>query len=130
MHHSHELKIKLLTLGYEIRQIRRIEQKLTKANRAKPSLNLGDKRLSLYNHRLGLSAPARNTLLAYGFLKDRPYLTIENKRYTDPNWAEVQRMATQYGDGDRREIAQRFEQWKQAAGEKSVRVKKPDASPA
>lgn len=120
MYHSPELKIKLLSLGYEIRTIRRIEQKMTKANRARPSLNLGDKRDSLRKHRLGLRPSARTTLLAYGFLKDRPYKTVENKRYTNPNWDEIARMVAQYGPGQK--LGDAFAKWRAAAGEPDVRV--------
>lgn len=121
MHHSNELKIKLISLGYESRAIRRIEQKLKNAARNPKLAHLGDERLSLYNHRKELSAHSRNTLLAYGFLKGKPYLSIENKRYSNPNWLEISRMAAKYGPGGNVINKQDFETWKTAAGDPAKR---------
>lgn len=118
---SIELRIKAISLADEIRTIHRWEGRLKKALRAVT----GDRAEAiqadlnkLINHRiLVVEYEARSTNLAKGFLKGWPYSRIEAKRYSNPSWDSIQRMAEKYGSGTKQEIAQTFEQWKQAAGE-------------
>lgn len=114
--HSIQLKLKGMSLAAETRIIRRWEKRLQRAQNSKPSLNLQDQVVDLHQHRLyKVRTEARDTYLAYGFLKGRPYTQIENLRYRDPNWENIARMARLYGPRDPRNLMQHFEAWKQAA---------------
>jgi len=111
---SLELRIKGFTLAQEARIIRRYERRLAKAARYVPLL--GAKRESLYRHRKDVVQPeARATYLAFGFLRGMPYSSIEQKRYTDPDWAKIETMVNRYGEGDSRDRLQRFASWKDSA---------------
>jgi hypothetical protein len=74
---------------------------------------------SIHNHRMQCIRPeARDSNLAYGFLRGRSYAQIEAKRFTDPNWTNIKENikrfhAPQYGS--RSGIDKRFEEWKAAA---------------
>lgn len=120
-HHSHELKIKGMSLAAEARIIRKIEKSLFRAARHHPGCR--EKAESLFWHRMDDVRPEmRDTYLAYGFLKGRPYKDLEAKRYTNPDWDNIARMIDKYGMGDVRERQQHFERWKQEAGERSPRI--------
>lgn len=110
----------------EARLVRRAARAATKA--AIPvAERLSKLRLSLRDHRLGLSDEARSTHLARTFLKGQPYTEVENRRYSWPDWNAIHRMAEKYagyrkmGDQDGygfasvQQLAQQFEQWKQTA---------------
>jgi hypothetical protein len=59
-------------------------------------------------------AAARNTLLAYGFLRGRPYRQIEPSCATPPGWKEVERMVRDYGvprDPALPSAAERLKRW-------------------
>lgn len=85
------LKIKLKSLAAEGREIRTAESKL--GIRARAAL-----RSELHEHRVNVvRRAARNTLLAYGFLRGRAREQIEPRQKTLPNWSEVVRMVGQYG---------------------------------
>lgn len=81
---------------------------------------------SIHHHRMTCIRPeARDSLLAYGFLRGKSYAQIEAKRFTDPNWsnikANIKRFnATQYGSHS--SIDKRFEEWKAAAPAISKRI--------
>jgi hypothetical protein len=120
-HHSVELRIKAMSLAAEARIIRRQEKRLFKAARHHPGCR--DKAEDLFWHRLDDVRPeARDTFLAYGFLKSRPYKDIEAKRYSDPDWDNIARMIDKYGMGDIRDRMQHFERWKSEAGEPAPRL--------
>lgn len=80
------LRIKLKSLAAESRIIRQEERR--------------NKRLAsqLAVHRRDVVRPAaRNTLLAYSFLRGRYYGDVEHLAKVPPNWKEVERMVVQYG---------------------------------
>ena len=80
--------MKLKSLAAESRIIRAEERK-----QRHPSLRNG-----LTTHRREVvRAAARNTALAYGFIRGRAYRDIEAKGGTPPNVKEVERMVKQYG---------------------------------
>lgn len=82
------LKVKLKTLAAEARIIRREEQRTHD-----PAL-----REALYLHRiLKVRRAARNTHLAYGYLRGRSYTQLEASCAEAPDWADVKRMVKQYG---------------------------------
>lgn len=87
---------------------------------------------SLNGHRRGVvRSEARHSLLAYGFLRGRPYRVIENKCHEAPDWHRVEDLAVRFGltdgtvslktllktpspwDVSRQQIKQRLEQWVQ-----------------
>lgn len=122
------LKIKLNHLAAEARIIKREKEKwLKKAaigrQRAfEKQMQNPTKSImadSIHQHRLTCVRPeARDSLLAYGFLRGLPYSQIEAKRFTDPNWSNVKANikrfhSPQYGSSSG--IDKRFEEWKAAA---------------
>jgi hypothetical protein len=77
---------------------------------------------SLHGHRMWLRPMARAALLSYGFLKGRAYSKMEPKRYSNPDWAQIERNIIKYGMREgltEQVIKQRLEQWKQEGGEVS-----------
>jgi hypothetical protein len=55
----------------------------------------------LHEHRRGpLRSEARDTHIAYGFLKGRSYRQIEDEPNDEPNWDNVARMVKKYGTND------------------------------
>lgn len=80
------LKIKLKSLAAEARIIRREEQKNEYF------------RHGLRDHRKGIvRSVARDTQIAYGFLRGKDYKQIENNPKTKPNWDSVKKMIEKYG---------------------------------
>jgi hypothetical protein len=80
------LRIKLKSLAAEAKIIRLEEARNKRL------------RYELSAHRRGVvRTAARNTLLAYAFLKGRTYKSVEPNAHTPPNWKEVERMVRQYG---------------------------------
>lgn len=116
------LKIKIKTLAAESRFIRTTGDRLHGPEH-------GSTRNALAEHRRGtVRRAARNTLLAYGFLRGRTYREMEPRCDSEPNWTEVARMVAQYGvtmsDGETlREYRARcvdqelrLAQWRQGVG--------------
>ena len=82
------LKVKVKSLAEEAKIIRREEK------RAK----LLSIRIGLREHRIGIVRhEARHSHLAYGFLRGRAYLEIENKASEAPDWAKVRKMVEKFG---------------------------------
>lgn len=112
-HMSIQLRIKLLSLSSEARHIRRWERRLLAAARSGKAPDAKDRFWSIRNHRKDDIAPeARATGLAHGFLRGRAYKTMEQRRYSDPDWAAIQRMATEYGRLDADKFTFTKEEWK------------------
>ena len=101
------LKIKAKSLAAEAAIIRKEERN-----------SWGKFREHLHNHRVvNVRRAARNTLLAYAFLKHKgmmPLEAVESFSYANPNWTEVERMVVTYADEDidRRVLKQRLLQWR------------------
>jgi len=53
-----------------------------------------------YIRRILLRAEARDTHIAYGYLKGRTYRQIEDNPETEPDWEHVARMVKKYGADD------------------------------
>lgn len=97
------LKIKLKSLAAESRIIRRQELK----TRGKHDAT----RESLYLHRIGVvRRAARETHLAYGFIRGRSYKAMERTACVAPDWKAVLAMAKKYGTS-----VDNFDAWKDAA---------------
>lgn len=124
------IKIKMLSLGAEIHLIRREERKWLKRSRwCTRALKSGsnqptptelvhnqsyarDNFWGLRQHRLGLRPEARAANLAYGYLRGRPYKTVENKAYAPPDWAKVVHLVKRYGEGYRdADVRSVIEEW-------------------
>ncbi len=100
------LRVKVKSLAAEAKIIRDEERK-AKAHRK------FDLRLGLAEHRRGVVRhAARSSLLAYGFLRNTPYLSMEKNCRREPDWNAIEKMVMKYGLGDRRDIAQKFSEWK------------------
>ena len=85
------LKVKIKNLAAEAAIIRREERRFKARN--------NPTRLALAEHRRGVvRREARDSLLAYAYLRDRPYASVEaGKCRTQPNWTNVARMVDKYG---------------------------------
>lgn len=118
------LKVKLISLALETKQIRRIERKLasrqrkraTDAEHSRFSVRREQQRESIYLHRINeVRKETRSANLAYGFIRGRTYLEVENIAYSEPDWDRVLQIAQKFGAGvhiDPRDMAQRFAAWK------------------
>lgn len=106
-----ELKIKIKSLAAEARIIRSEEKKWPGQSYV---------RSSLHGHRTGIVRnEARHSQLAYGFLRGRPYVAMEQKAKTEPNWDRVENIAVRFRDSHGgqtpQNVKQRFAEWKPAA---------------
>lgn len=82
------LKIKIKSLAAESRIIRWEERRTN-----------GVVRDELASHRMCVVRRAsRHTHIAYGLIKGRTYDQIERTARTEPDWKEVKKMLTKYGD--------------------------------
>ncbi len=91
------LKVKIKSLASEARIIRHEERK-----------SRGQLRNDLTAHRKGIvRREARHTLLAYGYLRGRPYRVLEQTCHRQPDWTAVERMVKKYG-----QLKQPIEEWK------------------
>jgi hypothetical protein len=84
------LRVKVKSLAEEARIIRREE-----------SRSFGELRDELHRHRAQyLRAIARDTHIAYGFIKGRTLEQMEAKSEKSPNWDAVRKMIKKYGPRD------------------------------
>lgn len=115
MQYPIELRIKALALASEAKHIRRWERRLLKARRRNPQCQ--EQAFSLRRHRTeDVRREARDTLLAYGFLRGKPYAVLEQKRYSDPRWDNIRRMAGKFSPMGSNSLDVSFAAWKEAAG--------------
>lgn len=81
------LRIKIKSLMEEARIIRKEEKR-----------TFGQLRNELHLHRvMDLRRHARNAVVAYAIIRGIDYDRVEPIRYSEPNWAEVERMVRKYG---------------------------------
>lgn len=107
------LKIKVKHLAAEARIIRHEELRVKRRRDRDEKLLEG-----LHYHRVTVVRSAsRCTHLAYGFLRNVPYRAMENAKRTrsKPAWGVVEKMVKKYGQGDQRDLMQKFSEWKDAA---------------
>lgn len=89
------LKIKIMSLAAEARIIRREEKKWPGTVAGSNSASI---RAGLHEHRITVVRPeARVALLAYGYLRGRHYLRIENKASEAPDWSRVLTLVNKFG---------------------------------
>ena len=92
------LKIKIKNLAAEAKIIRQEERKN------------GPYKAELADHRRGIvRRVARDTQVAYGFLRGRAYKEIEPNAKTQPNWKAVQRMVENYFNQGRDETDSKYQ---------------------
>jgi hypothetical protein len=102
------LKVKIKSLAAEAKIIR-LEEKKAKARKNRDLI------VNLREHRIHtVRKECRASHLAQGFLKGRPYKSMEAFCYQEPDWKKVQSMIERFGEGDKRELVQRFSEWKEA----------------
>ena len=126
------LKIKVKAEVAESRAVRKEERKRlgflrhcrvearALSDMADPEQNIGftqaekDRSYMHTRRAVGLRQETRAMLLAYGFLRDRPYLSMENTTRTCPKWGLVLSYILRYGmeaSGDDRALRQTFSGW-------------------
>jgi hypothetical protein len=121
------LKVKVCTLAAESKSIK-IQERRWKKRAARARAKSRDTKFAednffgLRGHRVGkhgVRAESRDSNLAYGFLCNRAYATMELFAYTKPDWANIEKMVKKFGDDpvapDARDIMQRFSGWKHDA---------------
>lgn len=70
----------------------------------------------LHSHRKGpVRHEARHSQLAMAFLRDKAYSKTEDKPISYPNWEKVAQIAQRFSAEDKRNLNQKFEQWRQEA---------------
>lgn len=93
------LKIKSKTYHFEISTIKLEEQRqrhyLTRLSRARA---FGPLEIEMRQHRLGLRKLARETHIAYGLVKGKPFQRLESFSFTAPNWDSILKMCLKYGN--------------------------------
>jgi hypothetical protein len=116
------LKIKVTSLAAEAKLIRKDELRYKQQARNAQQYNPDGKGAEyaqehkaifwgLRQHRQGLSPESRAANIAYGFLKGRRYLEVENKVKpgNEPNWNRVQVLVKKYGTT---KDLEQFDLWK------------------
>lgn len=99
----------------------RLERKKYRAKLA--IIKMGQKPLFIwptlhYHRRHEVRSAARSALLAYGFLRNRPYFALEHKYHTEPDWEQVEKNIRRFTmESDVRIVLQRYEQWRQRGRE-------------
>ena len=82
---------------------------------------------AIHLHRVNVVRPeARDSNLAYGFIRGHSYATVEEKRYTDPNWRNVLDIVKRFYNsryGMNVHIEEKFAEWKAAAPPRLKRVR-------
>lgn len=122
------LKVKVFSLSAEMTYIRRQEEKWktrarwARAKQKSTSLAYAENNFwSHHWHRLGLKTEARNTHLAYGYMKGHSYATMEHMCYgplkgygsSEPDWAAIEAMVERFSKDETtpQDIMQKFAEW-------------------
>lgn len=106
-----KLKIKIKTLAEEARIIRK-EEKRIKDGKEENKYHIND----LHLHRVGVVRRcARETHLAYAYLRGFSYSDIEKSAKRKPNWDAVAKMVAKYGTIEQNK---EFQKWISEPAEK------------
>lgn len=122
------LKVKVFALAAEMTYIRRQEQKwkdrarFARQKQKSNSVEYAEKNFwSQRSHRSGLKLEARNTHLAYGYMKGVPYAKMEHVCYgplkgwgsSEPNWAAIEAMVERFSkdEDNPQDAMQKFAEW-------------------
>lgn len=105
------LKIKIMSLATEAQIIRAEERRW-------PRAGMQGTRFELAQHRrFDVRNEARSALLAYGFLRGRPYLRMEAKCWTAPDVSRIMEIAAKFGGIDKKMIQPMIRGWLEAKPE-------------
>lgn len=106
------LKIKIMSLAAEARIIRREANKW-------PRAGVMGTRYALNQHRrFDVRQEARSAQLAYGFLRNKPYRSIEEKCWDAPDETRIIEIAVKFGKLDKKQAAASIKEWLSASDEK------------
>jgi hypothetical protein len=116
------LKVRIKELAFEAKTIRREENKskelsrdpfarMTRKGRTPSPEQMSEQDgyaaqhaadfWNLRNHRIGYVRPAaRETLLAYAYLRGKAYRQVEASCKEPPNWDQVKRLVTKFGSAE------------------------------
>lgn len=109
---EHRIIQRLLDSGYSLVQIKRILGRARRPVGVSPDFH-EHHQIMLHHHRtVTLRKEARNHLLAYAFLRGKPYGYVETAAYERPDWDEIERLVLKYGLEIEQVIRQRFAEWK------------------
>lgn len=123
------LKIKIMSLAAEARIIRREERRWPRLRDLAPEQVTAEHvrskrtghapcwtvRATLADHRRGIiRSEARYSLLAYGFLRGRPYRVIERDARELPSEARIADLAARFGGGDKKALQAQVVEWLKA----------------
>lgn len=97
-------------------QVPNATEKQVKASQLENAIDLADEDLvkffNLHRFRVNvLRKEARDTQLAYGFLKGIAFATMEQRRYTNPDFVNIERIVMNNTDEDERVVQQRYAEW-------------------
>jgi len=114
------LKIKIKSLAAEAKFIRHEERK-TKPQIERKEVTLSNGHVlryqtgeyfSLHEHRTGtVRGTARESLLAYGYLRGRTYAQIEQKYHFPPDWKEVLKAIKRFDAAKGNLTEETFAEW-------------------
>lgn len=134
---TYQLKIKIKSLAAEARIIRHEERKAKASklwHRTRQHKEDADRywwvQIDLHHHRtFDVRRASRAALLAYAFLRNRPYKTVEQKAHSLPGWwasypwVPAQKLITKYGNGrapaQGNNLSDEFKAWILAGEEKT-----------
>ncbi len=106
------LKVKIKSLAFESKFIRQEERKAVSRARwqRKKAVDCGNQPPidghnseyeSLRGHRKGIVGPlARVNLLAYAFLRGKPYAQTERDASSEPKWSEIEKIAARFDNDE------------------------------
>lgn len=90
----------------------KVHRAMTLADAAQKSKEAYDLFWGLTHHNKNVvRKEARDTHIALHFLRDKPYATVEDYAHSQPDWDNIERMVLKYGEGDPRNLSQRFAEW-------------------
>lgn len=113
------LKIKILSLAAEARIIRHQEvrarndaRRITKKRGPGHSDVRNEIRQSLYLHRINVvRRECRTANLAYGFLRGTPYIAMERKAHSEPDWSGVLKMICRFSNRKHTDVWPEMRAW-------------------
>jgi hypothetical protein len=99
------LKVKIKSLAAEAAIIRKEEQK-------RPKIGMTGTRFELQQHRRYIVRDeARSAQLAYGFLRGKPYRSMEAKTWVGPDRVRIAEIAIKFGYLNKKEAVQQITDW-------------------
>jgi hypothetical protein len=109
------LRVKIKSLAAEAHIIRHEERRALATHRRRGDLTKPcEEHERLHEHRTGIvRRVARESLLAYGFLRGRTYRQMEARCSAPPNWAEVWKVACRFRFELTAADRARFDAWRQ-----------------